>query len=99
MSKGRIGNRLCFECSEFQRYGKSRCSVHYISYDNLYNFVLAALQNVVSFASSDKGRFYESVSKRSRSAQNKEIKVIESELKRAEKKLEETEKLIIKLFE
>ena len=91
--------KCSFECSEYQRYGKSRCSVHYISYDNLYNFVLTALQNVLAFVSANKDRYYESVSKRSRSAQNKEIKVIESELKRAEKKLEETEKLIIKLFE
>ena len=88
-----------FDCSTYKKYGPSRCSGHYLSYNDLYELVLNRLRFWVNSSESDKEALCKMIVEKTENVKSSEIKQTENKLKSAKKKLADTEKKMIKLFE
>ena len=88
-----------FDCSTYKKYGPSRCSGHYLSYNDLYELVLSRLRFWVNSSESDKEALCKMIVEKTENVKSSEIKQTKNKLKSAKKKLADTEKKMIKLFE
>ena len=98
-SKENGKEKKSFECTTYKHYGKTRCSMHFISYSELYALIFDNLQNWIHIVNADKDKIYEIVSDRKNQAGKSELKQLETELKNAEKRLTDKNRHILKLFE
>ena len=79
--------------------GLSQCSMHYIRYDVLYSFVLSRLQYWIEAVHQDEQAILERLSKSNVTEQAAAMKRATQEKKRAEKRLNELDNLIAKIYE
>lgn len=88
-----------FRCSRYARMGKEYCTMHYIRYDTLYDYVLARLKHWIGQAYTDKDQLLEKLLKAG-DAENMSIRrKCESELKSFEKRKSEVDRLFARLYE
>lgn len=87
-----------YHCSK-NGQGLHQCSMHYIRYDVLYNFVLSRLQYWIGLVHQDEQAILERLSKSSITEQAAASKRAAQEKKRAEKRLTELDNLLAKIYE
>ena len=88
-----------FSCSKYGQMGKIHCSMHYIRYDTLYEYVLSRIQYWASVAQNDENALLEKLVKSSDKNLAASRKRAVSDLKKAEKRLKELDSLFTKLYE
>lgn len=88
-----------FSCWVYKNYGKERCTSHAIGYKTLYNIVLEDIRRQAEHIKNSKMDYLAKLQNKlvDRSAQ--EIKQIKAELKKAEKRLAQLDKIMSKLYE
>ena len=79
--------------------GKIHCSIHYIRYDTLYEYVLSRIQYWASVAQNDENTLLEKLINSSDKNLAVSRKRALSDLKKAEKRLKELDSLFTKLYE
>lgn len=88
-----------FSCSRYGQMGKIFCSMHYIRYDTLYEYVLSRIQYWTNIAQEDEEKLLEYLmkcgDKEFASSRQRNI----SELKKSEKRLKELDVIFGKLYE
>lgn len=90
-----------FNCSSYRQKGlkHSGCTAHYIRYDTLYAYVLSRLQYWSDQAKISEALLKDQLIHASDREQQRTAKTQESELKRAQKRLKELDRLFAKLYE
>ena len=96
-AKKKNGIRRYFNCSTYSQYGKESCSIHYINYNNLYNYVLSRLQHWSKLCEADEQEMLKYLIKDGE--KNSADSYAERELKKAQKRLKELDGLLAKLYE
>ena len=79
--------------------GLSQCSMHYIRYDVLYSFVLSRLQYWIEAVQQDEQAILDRLSKSTITEQAAAMKRATQEKRRAEKRLNELDNLLAKIYE
>ena len=79
--------------------GLSQCSMHYVRYDVLYSFVLSRLQYWINAVHQDEQAILERLSKSNVTEQAAATRRAAQEKKRAEKRLNELDNLLVKIYE
>lgn len=87
-----------YHCSRYGQ-GLGQCSMHYIRYDVLYSYVLSRLQFWFSEVQQDESRLLQQILESRDKDRCMEQKETVSELKRAKKRLAETDALFGRLYE
>ena len=87
-----------YRCSKYGQ-GLRQCSMHYIRYDVLYSYVLSRLQFWFSEVQQDESRLLQQILESRDKDRCMEQKETVSELKRAKKRLAETDTLFSRLYE
>ncbi len=97
-SKGRksIG---CYACATFRRYGKSYCSMHYISYENLYKVVLEDVKKQVKRANINNDKLLEELLLTSQLNTKKDYLQYEKDITKNQKRITEIDMIIGNLYE
>ncbi len=90
-----------FACSNYRQYGlaHSGCSSHYIRYDTLYTYVLARIQYWAQRAQVNEDQLLQQILRASDKERSMANKRQSSELKKAEKRKNELDRLFMKLYE
>lgn len=88
-----------YSCSRYGQMGKTFCSMHYIRYDTLYEYVLSRIKYWASLAQNDEEELISYLMKNGdkefASSQQRAI----SDIKKSEKRLKELDVLFSKLYE
>ena len=87
-----------FSCTKYRQY-KGACTSHYISYDVLYPYVLARLQYWTRLAQEDEEALLQRLLKAEEKEQARAGKNAKAALKKAQKRLEEVDRLYMKSYE
>ena len=87
-----------YRCSKYGQ-GIKLCSMHYIRYDVLYPYVLSRIQYWYSKLEEDEDKLFERLSKASDQVQRIDRKQQTSNLKKAERRKADVDKLFAKLYE
>ena len=87
-----------YHCSK-NGQGLRQCSMHYVRYDVLYSFVLSRLQYWINAVHQDEQAILERLSKSNVTEQAAATKRATQEKKRAEKRLNELDNLLAKIYE
>lgn len=86
-------------CRKYNQMGKEFCTMHYIRYDTLYEYVLSRIRYWVNFAQENEDELLtyleKSDNKKSMSSKQKAL----SDIKKSEKRLKELDTLFAKLYE
>jgi len=92
------GSYSYYTCGKYGQ-GLHQCSTHYIRYDVLYSFVLSRLQYWIGAVHQDEQAILASLSKSNVTEQAAATKRATLEKKRAEKRLNELDNLIARIYE
>lgn len=87
-----------YHCSKYGQ-GLRQCSMHYIRYDVLYNYILSRLQYWCSEAQQNESQLLQRLLKSNDSERNSAKKKAVSELKKAQKRQAEIDALFARLYE
>lgn len=87
-----------YSCTKYKQY-KGACTSHYIRYDVLYPYVLSRLQYWTKLAQEDEDALLRRLLKAEEKEQVKAGKNAKATLKKAERRLEELDRLYMKLYE
>ena len=87
-----------YHCSK-NGQGLRQCSMHYIRYDVLYSFVLSRLQYWINAVHQDEQAILDRLSKSTITEQAAAMKRATQEKRRAEKRLNELDNLLAKIYE
>lgn len=86
-------------CRKYNQMGKEFCTMHYIRYDTLYEYVLSRIRYWANFAQQNEDELLayleKSDDKKSTSSKQKAV----SDIKKSEKRLKELDSLFAKLYE
>ncbi len=98
-TKKKKWNYYC--CTNYRQLGKkhSGCTGHYIRYDVLYPYVLSRIQTLCAEAQFDDEKLLEKILKATDKERNSANKRQNSELKKAERRKNEVDRLFMKLYE
>lgn len=90
-----------FVCTAYRQYGPKHadCTSHYMRYDTLYAYVLSRLQYWASQADIGEDTLKEQLLRANDREQQRMTRAREAELKRAQKRQKELDKLFSKLYE
>ena len=88
-----------YQCNNYRMEGKSVCTQHRITALNLYNAVLADIKRLANEALGDDRQMISSIAERLGKAEKDTVRQAERELKRANKRLSELDRLFAKLYE
>lgn len=91
--------REFYSCKSYRKYGKDRCSIHYVRYETLYEAVKAKLQYFNSFAKLDREAMISRLIKNSTGQYEKDIEISKKELANAEKRIKAIDRTFAKLYE
>lgn len=88
-----------FYCNSYRTDGVKACSKHRITADALYNAVLEDIQRLAKQAICDDDKMISSIAAKLGKAEKDSVKQAERDLKKAEKRLAELDRLFAKLYE
>ena len=91
-----LTDKLTENCDS-DRNGKESCSIHYINYSKLYDYVLSRLQHWSKLCEADEQEMLKYLIKDGE--KNSADSYAERELKKAQKRLKELDGLLAKLYE
>lgn len=87
-----------FQCTKYGQ-GLHQCTMHYVRYDILYSYVLSRLQYWINAVHQDEQAILQRLSKSDVAEQASATKRATLEKKRAEKRLNELDNLVAKIYE
>lgn len=87
-----------FQCTKYGQ-GLHQCTMHYVRYDVLYSYVLSRLQYWINTVHQDEQAILQQLSKSNITEQASASKRAALEKKRAEKRLNELDNLVAKIYE
>ena len=88
-----------YQCNNYRMEGKSVCTHHRITALNLYNAVLADIKRLACEALGDDKQMISAIAARLGKSEKENVRQAERELKRANKRLSELDRLFAKLYE
>lgn len=88
-----------YACSTFITFGKSYCSMHYMSYENLYNAVLEDIRSHVKQASLDEEALLNQIQDKDNSNVKNSIVQLKNEISFNQKRIQTLDVVISKLYE
>lgn len=86
-------------CWMYKTHGKEYCASHYITFDNIYNLVLIDIQRNLFRYRQDTDKFKSLLSRKYQSDSEKQAKQLKSDYERKQKRCEELDKIISRLYE
>ena len=89
----------CFVCSTNIHYGKTYCSTHYITIEQLSEVVLADIQRHASLAAENVSKYVDILTSTAESADSGKKSALKKELDRQRKRISELETLLQKIYE
>ena len=92
-------DNMNYICSTYSNHGKRTCSIHTIWASTLYNEVLADIRRHAETALRDDKGLLRDISNNLNHQSKEDVKSLEKELKQANKRLLEVDKMFAKLFE
>lgn len=88
-----------FSCWVYKNYGKERCTSHAIGYKTLYNIVLEDIRRQAEHIKNSKMDYLAKLQNKLVDRSAREMKQIKADLKKAEKRLVQLDKIMSKLYE
>lgn len=88
-----------YACSTYRRYGKSYCSMHYITYENLYDIVLSDIKKHANAVNLEPERLLKHLTEQSNLKSKKQIAQSEREIGKAERRIAEFDNIVRRLYE
>lgn len=88
-----------FSCSRYSQLGKEFCSMHYIRYDTLYEYVLSRIRYWSAIANEDEDKLLSYLEKSDKNELISSKEKAISDIKKSEKRLKELDSLFAKLYE
>ena len=88
-----------YRCQTAIRYGKGYCSSHYITFEQLYDVVLADIQRHATLFEENADKYIDILSRASESDKNKERNALIKEQDKAKKRIGELDTLLQKIYE
>lgn len=88
-----------FSCWVYKNYGKERCTSHSIGYKTLYNIVLEDIRRQAESVKDSKTDYLAKLQNQLVIRSNQDLKKFKSEIKKAERRLEQLDKIMSKLYE
>ena len=88
-----------YRCQTAIRYGKGYCSSHYITFEQLYDVVLADIQRHATLFEENVDKYIDILSRASESDKNKERNALIKEQDKAKKRIGELDTLLQKIYE
>jgi len=88
-----------YVCGRYQAFGKTSCSTHYITYENLYGIVLGDIQRNVRLLQSDEQKALKDIMAVKCAEEQKRLATAKKSLTAAQKKLPELEVKIKRIYE
>ena len=96
--KGLVINRS-YVCNRYLRHHIHQCTLHYVRYDVVYQLVLQSIQKYAVLSQSDKSEMAKQLAEAGNHQQSFQLTQCKKELKAAEKRLAELDRLVAKLYE
>ena len=93
------GSKGCYRCQTSIRYGKKYCSSHYITFEQLYEVVLADIQHHARLAAEDKEKYLDILTKAADKSANSGKAAKKKELEKLKKRSSDLDTLFQKLYE
>lgn len=88
-----------YRCQTAVRYGRDYCSSHYITFEQLYNVVLANIQHHATLFEENSDKYIDILSKASETDKVKEKNSLIKEQDKAKKRIGELDTLLQKIYE
>lgn len=88
-----------FSCSRYSQLGKEFCSMHYIRYDTLYEYVLSRIRYWSAIANEDEDKLLSYLEKSDKKEFVSSKQKAVSDIKKSEKRLKELDTAFAKLYE
>lgn len=95
----RINHPKYYSCGKYRVDGAEACTSHHITYDNLYEIVLKDIQKHVKLVEEDEGCAIQKILSVKCSAEEKQLAKAKKELKQSQKRLEEMDARIKRVYE
>ena len=93
------GKYTGFSCWVYKNYGKQRCSSHAIGWQTLNRLILEDVSRNAAIAVNSYEHYMEMLTQASTAIQKQETEKYKRELKKAQKRIEELERILVKLYE
>lgn len=99
--KSRVNSsvRKFYNCGKYSTLNKPFCTIHYINYSVLYDYVLSRLQYWFRLVHTDEKRLLEVAKKNKLGKDSSKYSLIQKELRDAKKRRKAVDELFIKLYE
>lgn len=94
-----VSANYCFSCNSYRSEGKAACSQHRIMANELERVVLEDIKRLANEALDDDKGMLENIAQSLGKAEENEIRRAEKDIKKAQKRLTELDKLFAKLYE
>jgi len=88
-----------YRCNTYSRYSKAYCSMHYTSYEEMYDFVLKDIRRYAKLAKNKREEFMEILNKAESGKTAKQLAHYEKEIAESEKRLNEISLINKQLYE
>lgn len=88
-----------YACSTYRRFGKSYCSMHYITYENLYQLVLDDINKHLKQAKLSEESLLDQIIKHHTLKQQKDVTRYQNELVKCETRFKEIDLVVESLYE
>lgn len=88
-----------YACSTYRRFGKTYCSMHYITYENLYDVVLKDIKKHANAVNLEPERLLKHLTEQSSLKNKKQIAQSEREISKAERRIIELDNIVKRLYE
>lgn len=88
-----------YSCWLYKTHGKDYCPSHYITFDVLYDLVLCDLQSILKWHRSNEDEFYQRLCKQYKGNAGREVKKMQEEYERRQKRSEELNRIMTRLYE
>ena len=87
-----------FVCGGYKRKGKDFCTTHYITYENIYNVLLADIRSKSTQANKNEQRFLRLLEKESQLLKTQKANKIQRDISHGKTKIEKLDKIISDLY-
>jgi len=88
-----------YACSTYRRYGKKYCSMHYITYENLYDVVLKDIRKHANSVIIEPERLLKQLTEQSSLKNKKQIAQAEREIGKTQKRITELDNIVKRIYE
>ncbi len=88
-----------YSCWMYKTHGKEYCASHYITFDAIYEIVLADIKKNLFWYRKDCARFKEALSQKYKSMTDKKAEQLQAEYEQKQRRYDELNRILCKLYE